>query len=1037
FSDAEYRFNLTALSGFNETVSMSIEDVPAGASVLFSSNTIVPSGSIDLTLGNLTAATSGRHVIRVVGTAASQTVTQEIVLNLDANVPTNAPGPTAPANGAKEVELEALLSWNALSDASSYVVEIASSPAFGNTLLQTIEVNGNSHTCEELDRLSVYYWRVKGRNSCGDGTYSSTFSFQTGQPDCFEYTATDLPITIDDGPPGQISSQIVVNHDVNITDVNVKNLQGTHSYIQDLTFRLFSPSGTERILFQNVCGSNDDFDLTLDDTGSTMTCPINTAAVHQAQQSLSLYNGSSSAGTWTLFVTDGANEDGGSLNAWSLEICSDPITVVNPAVVSNNTLIISAGNSATIGNSLLNVTHSSSSVTEVRYLLTALTEGGTLSLNGTTLSIGDSFTQSDINNNLLAYTHSGAAGNSDDFEFDIIANNGGWLAAQVFSIEIQNESISVEAGITMEIDCHGAATGAIAADPGSGTAPYSYSIDGVNFQSSSEFTNLTAGNYTITIKDNDDNTGTTSITLTEPNELSIEANVEDHTITVSAEGGTGNLLYQIDGGALSANNVFTNLDNGSYTLSVVDANDCTISTSATVAVADLVVEAEVMRGISCHNEQDAEVEVYASGGVPPYQYSMNGTDFQTSEVFSNLAAGNYTFYVKDAREATQNSESILLDQPEQLEAAAVSVEEQITVNASGGSGAMRYSIDGVNFQDNNTFTNLNNGSYTLTVKDANDCTTTTTATVSYNNLVVEGEIIASVSCHDAADGIVDVYVSGGTAPFSYSLDGENFQSEARFSNLSADTYEFTVKDANNFTQKTSAILVSQPTAITLEATPNGNSVSLTADGGTAPYRFSIDGVNFQRENTFNDLENGDHILLVQDANECISSTTVSINFNNILVELNVSKPISCRGNKDATISVSASGGAEPYLYSIDGGEQFQESVDFSFLAAGTYVVTVKDAEGFEKESSSITIEDPALIIVETTVNANTVTVLASGGTGDYVYSVDGSNFQNSPVFEGLAVGDYIVTVKDGNNCRALGIVSITTTTNTHELENDF
>jgi subtilisin-like proprotein convertase family protein len=137
------------------------------------------------------------------------------------------------------------------------------------------------------------------------------------------FNSTDVPKTIPT-TAATITSNLTVVGSANIIDVNVSSLQGTHSYISDLTFRLTSPAGTTRTLFGSVCGSQDNFNIQLDDeaASASLPCPPTNGLSYRPTQTLSGFDGQNAAGTWILTVVDGFSDDGGALTGWGLSFCT-------------------------------------------------------------------------------------------------------------------------------------------------------------------------------------------------------------------------------------------------------------------------------------------------------------------------------------------------------------------------------------------------------------------------------------------------------------------------------------------------------------------------------------------------------------------------------------------------------------------------------------------------------------------------------------------------------------------------------------------
>jgi len=146
-----------------------------------------------------------------------------------------------------------------------------------------------------------------------------------GPISCTVYDSADIPVSISSSGTPSVSSVLNVASGGTIADVNVLNLNGTHTYISDLDFNLTSPQGTAvEVANFSACGSQDNFDLNLDDEGSgSWSCPPIGGGTYPPSNALSAFDDEDAAGTWTLRIDDNYNADGGSLNGWSLEICTE------------------------------------------------------------------------------------------------------------------------------------------------------------------------------------------------------------------------------------------------------------------------------------------------------------------------------------------------------------------------------------------------------------------------------------------------------------------------------------------------------------------------------------------------------------------------------------------------------------------------------------------------------------------------------------------------------------------------------------------
>lgn len=134
--------------------------------------------------------------------------------------------------------------------------------------------------------------------------------------------STDVPKNISASGTPTITSTINVALNKTIQDVNISNLIGTHTWINDLEFTLTSPVGTTIALIANACNNEDDFNLNLNSTGvGTLNCPYNDGNTYLPAENFTAFQGESTLGTWTLTINDSAGGDGGDLQSWSIGFC--------------------------------------------------------------------------------------------------------------------------------------------------------------------------------------------------------------------------------------------------------------------------------------------------------------------------------------------------------------------------------------------------------------------------------------------------------------------------------------------------------------------------------------------------------------------------------------------------------------------------------------------------------------------------------------------------------------------------------------------
>ena len=736
----DYVFDLTSLVGFNEVVTMTTAGVPAGATEAFSQNNFVPTATTTLTIGNLGGITDGTYNITITGTASSVTVEQMVTLIVN-NASPSVAVLNSPTSGSNEQMLNTTLVWTEMTSAASYVIEISTTPGFGSDIVETSPVTNNTYTPQNLQPLTVYYWRVRGVNTCGEGVSSSWYSFQTAGTGCNTYTSTDTPVAISANDVNTINSFLTVGDNFTITSATV-SMEVSHTWVGDLNAILKSPGSSDLDLFDrpgspasNFGCDGDNLLLTFDDgaandpasleNGCDTGAPGYTiSGTYQPIDALSAINGEPSSGTWEIEMSDAFAQDGGALETWSLDLCFSASAGAAPSLI-NNTLTVAPNGAAAVPNSNLVATSPTSNSSQIVFIILSLPTEGNLTINGVAATVGATFTQADIDNNILVYTNTNAAATTDQFNFDIVTQDGGWIQNEPFNIEIGTVTISAITIIDQQVSCFNGADGMITVNATGANPPLEYSLNGGTYQSVNTFSGLSADTYTVEVKDAMGNVITTnSVTIANPDELIISSTLVGNTVTVDAMGGTGPLTYSNDGTTFQASNVFSNLPNDTYTFTVMDENGCTVTTMETI---NLIQSAAVATTpVLCENGDDGTLTVSdVVGGEAPYLYSIDNNNFTADNVFTGLSSGNFTVYIMDSNGNTFNAGSYSVANAPSLSVTGIATDNNITATGLGGTGTLQYSINGVDFQASNEFLNLPNDTYTITVIDENGCTSTT------------------------------------------------------------------------------------------------------------------------------------------------------------------------------------------------------------------------------------------------------------------------------------------------------------------------
>ena len=576
--------------------------------------------------------------------------------------------------------------------------------------------------------------------------------------------------------------------------------------------------------------------------------------------------------------------------------------------------------------------------------------------------------------------------------------------------------------------------GIITLQAGGGLPPYTYSDDGINFQSSNIFTNLSAFSLFFSFFVRDSNGCVHSYTLlgwgvncpiTFLLGTSFSACHNDGWFIIgSVSGGTPPYQYSLDGINYQASGNFNNLGAGIYKIYIKDSTGALKINSAQLFEGCYVTADAIATNASC-GANDGSINISVTYGTPPYQYSIDGINFQTSNIFSGLASGNYTVFVNDSNSIqgmlririNNNCPVITLIKSDDT---CNKNNGTITATGANGTAPYQYSIDGVNFQTSNIFSGLGTGSDTITLKDANGFTSN--AAIVINNVCVSVSAITSNSTCSQSNGSITVTGSNGTVPYRYSIDGINFQTSNIFNGLAQGTYNITVKDFTGITGADSITINNTPgpqinTAVTAASCSNNNgSINVSGTGGTLPFQFSLNTGPYQANNIFANLSPSTDSVFIKDANGCVDSSSVIVISDCPIPTLTATNE-TC-GSSNGSISISVTGGNAPYQYSID-GLNFQPSNIFTGLLSGTYTITVKDSLNATDTASIIifnicpTVNATATDGICGTANAS-ITAIGSNGNPPYQYSIDGINFQSSNIFTGLTTGTYTITIKDAN-----------------------
>jgi subtilisin-like proprotein convertase family protein len=323
------------------TTNFSAVGLPAGATASIFPQSLSANGVVTMTISNLPGVQPGIYDIGIEASNGTETETRYKKLT----VYSTSFEPIAlltPTNNSNSIGSSVVLDWSSNFNSENYNLQVSTRPDF-SSFHTNIDLTDSTYLLTGLSSETRYYWRVIPSNRCNTATNVASQTFNTGIITCnLVFAATDFSnAAIDIVPNSTASVPIVVSGGITIADLNV-TLDITHTWIGDMIITLSGPASIGRpeiTLFNQPCigtgPTYPDIQATLDDSGQSISCaevaPIVSGTIRPFE-SLSSINGLVADGTWTLNILDVGNQDGGTINAVSLNFCK-----VIPSILNANT----------------------------------------------------------------------------------------------------------------------------------------------------------------------------------------------------------------------------------------------------------------------------------------------------------------------------------------------------------------------------------------------------------------------------------------------------------------------------------------------------------------------------------------------------------------------------------------------------------------------------------------------------------------------------------------------------------------------------
>ncbi len=647
-------------------------------------------------------------------------------------------------------------------------------------------------------------------------------------------------------------------------------------------------------------------------------------------------------------------------------------------------------------------------------------DGSSITLNGITQPSGSIFTD------LPAGYH-------------IATSNGICPATVGFNILNTNSDLFAMISEQIDVSCYGGSDGSVTVSVSGGTAPYSYSLSGGTPQASPTFSGLAAGEYGILVTDAIGCTFNVSFDVDEPQLLILSLTSISHAscngsndaeIIVLASGGTTPYSYEVIDGPNNPDvngNIITGMIAGFYTIQATDANECSATLDVEITEPEMleILSANITHPI-CHGTATGSINIEVAGGILPYTFVWsNGASVQNP---SNLSSGSYQVTITDANGCEVLGGPYTLFDPAVVTITASDIENTVCNGTTGSvvltsSDGSSVTLNGETLPSGSTFTGLAAGYYIAYSNGS--CQ----ATVGFNILNENSDLFAmvtdqnDVSCYGGNDGHTTITASGGTAPYSFSLNGGTPQSDGVFTNLEAGEYGVLVTDADGCTYVVS-FDIDQPTMLFAEIIATGNAgcaggvdgfATVNATGGVPPYTYSWNTSPEQNTATASGLGAGNYEVTVTDSNGCQTVVSVEIEDGLPLMMEPVADITSvCANNMVQSIFLSASPINPEIVYTwtvvgdniglSDGSATGLNPHIPAFIAstAGTAVVSIKATlnDCVDLIEFSITVVDETLVDagqnIEICVGSNVELSASASNYTNLQWTTSGTGTFNNP-----------------------------------------
>lgn len=552
-----------------------------------------------------------------------------------------------------------------------------------------------------------------------------------------------------------------------------------------------------------------------------------------------------------------------------------------------------------------------------------------------------------------------------------------------------------------------------------------------------------------------------SVDLVQQNNTCFQS--DDASLQISISGGvpfTTGAPYLINwagpNGFISNDELISNLEAGTYTLTIEDDGGCPYSETLVITEPE-ILEFETINfnpdSISCFGANDGAITITVSGGTQPYTYTWtrNGQPFSTDASIANLEPGTYEITVTDANNCGPITETFNLVEPPLLTLTLGNVNEvlcfgdatgAIDITAAGGRPDYTYNWTGPNgfSSADQNINSLEAGSYTVTVTDTSGCEEVLVVNLTQNEPISIDLSATEIACYGDNDASITINnIAGGVAP--YAIAWSNFGTGFTQTNLGPGTYVITITDAENCSRDFPVIIEEPPLfVINPEVTQiscageNDASIVLNFEGGVDPIDVTWSDDPNAGLDRFN-LAPGTYSVIISDAQPCnIAASFTIFDVLPLQTSAQVTDALDCDEPSSGAINLLIQGGTPPYQVVWSNGATTEDLLN---IPPNTYTAQITDANGCTLQQSWEVIRfEPLILTVDTQsevdCEAKTVTqtfiAQASGGQPPFTYNwssgiVTGSNNQQMTTdLNGLVT----VEVLDGLGCSTTFSLNVAT-----------